>query len=196
MHFGWFPSNASLASVLGDIASSGIGGLGISWESCPSLTEVEEVTVDWMRQLVGLSDQWLGTIHDTASTACLTALLAARERAGKFALQDGGLQALPSALVVYTTEEAHSSIEKSTLLAGFGRDNLRIVDMDKSTRAMRPDSLATEIDQDLLSGRVPAAVIASCGRFHARDEHGCISDGVRANENVAWHGARRRCVDG
>ncbi len=163
MHFGWFPSNASLASVLGDIASSGIGGLGISWESCPSLTEVEEVTVDWMRQLVGLSDQWLGTIHDTASTACLTALLAARERAGKFALQDGGLQALPSALVVYTTEEAHSSIEKSTLLAGFGRDNLRIVEMDKSTRAMSPDSLATEIEHDLLSGRVPAAVIASCG---------------------------------
>ena len=82
MHFGWFPSNASLASVLGDIASSGMGTLGISWESCPSLTEVEEVTVNWMRELVGLSDAWQGTIHDTASTACLTALLAARERAG------------------------------------------------------------------------------------------------------------------
>jgi len=163
MHFGWFPSNASLASVLGDITSSGLGALGISWESCPSLTEVEEVTVDWMRQLVGLSDQWQGTIHDTASTACLTALLAAREKASEFSLQQGGLQALPDALVVYTTEEAHSSIEKSTLLAGFGRDNLRIVQVDKKTRAMKPDSLALAIEDDLRFGRVPTAVMASCG---------------------------------
>ena len=163
MHFGWFPSNASLASVLGDIASSGLGALGISWESCPSLTEVEEVTVDWMRQLVGLSDQWRGTIHDTASTACLTALLAAREKAGKFCLQHGGLQALPDALVVYTTEEAHSSVEKSALLAGFGRDNLRMVQMDTNTRAMSPNALALAIDDDLRLGRVPTAVVASCG---------------------------------
>ena len=71
MHFGWFPSNASLASVLGDIASSGLGTLGISWESCPALTEVEEVVCDWLRQLTGLSDAWQGTIHDTASPASL-----------------------------------------------------------------------------------------------------------------------------
>ena len=57
MHYGWFPSNASLASVLGDIASSGMGTLGISWESCPALTEVEEVVCDWLRQLTGLSEQ-------------------------------------------------------------------------------------------------------------------------------------------
>ena len=62
MHFGWFPSNASLASVLGDITSSGLGTLGISWESCPALTEVEEVVCDWLRQLTGLSQQWEGTI--------------------------------------------------------------------------------------------------------------------------------------
>lgn len=163
MHFGWFPSNASLASVLGDIASSGIGALGISWESSPSLTEVEEVTVDWMRQLVGLSDRWRGTIHDTASTACLTALLAAREKAGKFSSQHGGLQVLANALVVYTTEEAHSSVEKSALLAGFGRDNLRMVQMDRNTWAMSPNALATAIDDDLRLGRVPTAVVASCG---------------------------------
>ena len=80
MHYGWFPSNASLASTLGDIASSGLGTLGISWESCPALTEVEDVVCDWMRQLTGLSDSWEGCIQDTASTACLTALLIARER--------------------------------------------------------------------------------------------------------------------
>lgn len=163
MHFGWFPANASLASVLGDIASAGLGTLGISWESCPALTEVEEVTVDWMRQLTGLSEKWKGTIQDTASTACLTALIAARERASDFSLQQGGLQALPAAMIVYTTEEAHSSIEKSALLAGFGRNNLRIVNMDTKTRTMLPDELEKEIKKDLTDGRVPAAIIASCG---------------------------------
>ena len=64
MHFGWFPSNASLSSILGDMASSGLGSLGISWESSPALTEVEEVVVDWMRQLCGLSDEWHGVIQD------------------------------------------------------------------------------------------------------------------------------------
>ena len=78
MHFGWFPSNASLASILGDFASSGLASLGISWESSPALTEVEEVVVDWLRDLTGLSDAWSGVIQDTASTACLVAMLAAR----------------------------------------------------------------------------------------------------------------------
>lgn len=163
MHFGWFPANASLASVLGDMASSGIGGLGISWESCPALTEVEEVTVDWMRQLVGLSDGWHGSIADTASTACLTALLAARERASKFSLQGGGLQSLAAPLVVYGTAEAHSSIEKGALLAGYGRDNLRMVGVASHTRAMDTQALARAIDEDVRHGRVPAAIVVSCG---------------------------------
>ena len=100
MHFGWFPSNASLASTLGDIASSGLGTLGISWESCPAATELEEVVCDWMRQLTGLSDSWQGCIQDTASTACLTALLLARERASDFSQNRGGLHGNDRPLVV------------------------------------------------------------------------------------------------
>ena len=103
MHFGWFPSNASLSSVLGDIASSGLGCLGISWESCPALTEVEETVCDWMRQLVGLSANWEGCIQDTASTACLTALLVARERASDFSQNAAGLQGLERPLTVYAS---------------------------------------------------------------------------------------------
>ncbi len=163
MYFGWFPSNASLASVLGDIASSGLGTLGISWESCPALTEVEEVTVDWMRQLVGLSEHWSGTIHDTASTACLTALIAARERAGEFCLNDTGLQGLSSPLVLYASGEAHSSVEKAALLAGFGRENLRIIAVDPESRSMRIDALAGVIESDVAAGRTPAAIVASIG---------------------------------
>jgi aromatic-L-amino-acid decarboxylase len=163
MHFGWFPSNASLASVLGDIASSGLGTLGISWESCPALTEVEEITVDWMRQLTGLSEAWKGTIHDTASTACLTALIAARERASNFCLNDSGLQGLSSPLVVYASDEAHSSVEKAALLAGFGRENLRIIAVDPISRSMQADALAGAVELDLAEGRTPVAIVASIG---------------------------------
>jgi aromatic-L-amino-acid decarboxylase len=163
MHYGWFPSNASLASVLGDIASSGLATLGISWESCPALTEVEEVVCDWMRQLTGLSDTWEGCIQDTASTSCLTSLLLARERASDYAQNHGGLQAQDQPLVVYTTAEAHSSVAKAALLAGFGNDNLRLVEMDPTDRSMQAHSLAIAIENDIAAGRNPAAVVASVG---------------------------------
>jgi len=163
MHFGWFPSNASLASALGDIASAGLGTLGISWESCPAATELEEVVCDWLRQLTGLSDAWQGCIQDTASTSCLTALLLARERASDFSQNRGGLQGQEQALVVYTTEEAHSSVVKAALLAGFGEHNLRRVEMDPDTRAMRASSLAQLVASDIEVGLIPAAVVASTG---------------------------------
>ena len=163
MHFGWFPSNASLASVLGDIASSGLGTLGISWESCPALTEVEEVVVDWLRQLTGLSSAWHGTIHDTASTACLTALIAARERATGYGETRGGLQDEPAPLIVYTTDQAHSSVEKAALLAGFGRDNVRTIAVEPADQSMRADALARAVERDIADGNVPCVVIASVG---------------------------------
>ncbi len=162
-HFGWFPSNASLSSVLGDIASSGLGGLGISWESNPALTEVEEVMCDWMRQLCGLSPAWSGTIQDTASTAVLVALISAREKASRNSFTGGGLQALSQPLVVYATAQAHSSIMKAVALAGFGQDNLRLVDTDPVTYAIDPSALERAIEEDLAQGRRPAAVVASLG---------------------------------
>jgi aromatic-L-amino-acid decarboxylase len=163
MHFGWFPSNASLSSVLGDIASAGLGTLGISWESCPALTEIEEVVCDWMRQLAGLSDQWKGTIHDTASTACLTALMVARERQSGYCEFGGGLQSIENPLVVYSTDQAHSSVVKAALLAGFGQDNLRWISTDPKTREMSVPALAKAMEEDSVAGRVPAAVVVSLG---------------------------------
>ena len=79
--FGYFPSNGELSSVLGDYLSTGLGVLGLSWQSSPALTEVEEVATDWLRQMVGLSPRWSGVIQDTASTSTLVALICARERA-------------------------------------------------------------------------------------------------------------------
>ena len=163
MHFGWFPSNASLESVLGDVASSGLGTLGISWESCPALTEVEEVMCDWMRQLVGLSGQWEGTIHDTASTACLTALLLARERSTAYCQNREGLQGHDKPLMVYLTGESHSSVMKSALLAGFGERNIRTVPVDPVTRAMIPEALSDQMRSDRSAGCQPCVIVATVG---------------------------------
>ena len=160
--FGYFPSNASLASVLGDFLSTGLGVLGLSWQASPALTELEEVVTDWMRQLVGLSGGWSGVIHDTASSSTLVALLCARERATDFSLARGGLQAEERPLVVYASDQAHSSVEKAALLAGFGRANVRAVAHD-SAYALRPDALEEAVRQDLDAGKRPCAVVATTG---------------------------------
>lgn len=186
MHFGWFPSNAALASVLGDIASSGLGSLGISWESCPALTEVEEVVCDWLRQLTGLSERWHGTIHDTASTACVVALTLARERASKLSKNAGGLQALACPLVVYTTSQAHSSVAKGVQLAGFGRENLRVVAEDPHTRAMLPEALRDAIERDVAEGRIPAAIVASVGATATTAIDPLVPIAALAGEHGVW----------
>jgi aromatic-L-amino-acid/L-tryptophan decarboxylase len=162
-NFGWFPSNASLSSVLGDIAASGLGALGITWQSAPALTEVEEVVVEWLRELTALPAGWKGVIQDTASTGCLVALLAARERATKYSGARGGMQAEGEPLTVYTTQHAHSSVPKAVALAGYGQDNLRFVDVDPVTYAMRPESLNAALDADAAAGRRPAAVVVNVG---------------------------------
>ena len=160
--FGYFPANSSLASVLGDYLSTGLGVIGLSWQSSPALSELEEVTTDWMRQMVGLSSAWSGVIQDTASTSTLVALLSARERTTSYGLVRGGLQAEARPLVVYVSAHSHSSVEKAALLAGFGRDNLRVVAHDAEF-AMRADALAQAIAADVAAGRTPCAVVATTG---------------------------------
>ena len=171
--FGFFPANALAAGVLGDLASTGLGVLGLSWQASPALTEVEEVTVDWMRQALGLSDQWFGAIQDTASGATLVALIAAREKASGYAMQAGGLQGGAARLVVYGSEGAHSSVAKAALLAGFGRDNLRLIPVGADF-AMCPQALAKAMAEDRAAGLVPCAVVATCG-----------ATGTTACDNVA-----------
>ena len=162
-YFGWFPSNASLSSVLGDLAASGLGALGITWQSAPALTEVEEVVVDWLRELTGLPATWKGVIQDTASTACLVALLAARERATGYSETAGGLQSRDKPLTVYTTAHAHSSVMKAVALAGYGKANLRYAEVDTASYGMRPDALAAALERDVADGCQPAAVVATIG---------------------------------
>ncbi len=162
-NFAWFPSNASLSSVLGDIATSGLGALGITWQSAPALTELEQVVCDWMRQLTGLSDDWHGTILDGASSACLVAMLVARERASDGSLRRGGLQAEAAPLTVYCSADAHSSVMKAALLAGYGAHNLRLVPVRSPGREMDTGELAGMIASDLAAGSRPAVVVATAG---------------------------------
>ncbi|MDD1017148.1 DOPA decarboxylase [Pseudomonas rubra] len=160
--FGYFPSNGCLSSVLGDFLSTGLGVLGLSWQSSPALSELEETTVDWLRQMVGLSDQWSGVIQDTASTSTLVALISARERSSDYALAKGGLQGQGKPLMIYTSAQAHSSVDKAALLAGFGKDNIRYIETDENF-AMRPQALAVAIEQDLANGLQPCAIVATTG---------------------------------
>ena len=160
--FGYFPSNGTLASVLGDYVSTGLGVLGLAWQASPALTELEEVVTDWMRGMLGLSAAWSGVIQDTASTSTLIALICARERATNYGSIHGGLQAEEQPLVVYTSGHSHSSVDKAALLAGFGRANIRIVAHDER-HAMRPEALAEAIAADLRAGRKPCAVVATSG---------------------------------
>ena len=160
--FGYFPSNGELSSVLGDYLSTGLGVIGLSWQSSPALTELEETVTDWVRRMVGLRDGWSGVIQDTASTSTLVALLSARERTTDYGATRGGLQAEPRPLIVYGSAEAHSSVSKAALLAGFGRQNLRDIEVDEAY-AMRPEALEAAIAADLAAGAEPCAIVATTG---------------------------------
>ena len=161
-YFAYFPSNGLLAGVLGDMASTGLGVLGLAWQSGPAITEIEDVVLDWVRQMTGLSEAWHGVIQDTASTSTLVALITARERATRYALARGGLQAEPKPLAIYVSAQSHSSVDKAALLAGFGRDNLRLVPCDENY-AMRADALDALVQMDTSAGMLPCAVVATTG---------------------------------
>jgi aromatic-L-amino-acid decarboxylase len=160
--YGYFPSNGELASVLGDYLSTGLGVLGLSWQSSPALTEVEEVATDWARQMLGLSSAFSGVIQDTASTCTLVALVCARERASKYSLGRGGLQDEEQPLAVYISNQSHSSVEKAALLAGIGRSHIRVLPTDEH-HALEPEALARAIQADRERGVTPCAVVATTG---------------------------------
>lgn len=159
---GYFPANASLASVLGDMAAGGLGVLGLAWQASPALTEIEEAVVDWLRQMTGLSAAWQGVLADTASASTLVALLCARERATGFGLDRGGLRQAGRPLTIYASQQSHSSVEKAALLAGFGRENLRLVACGPEW-GLDPAALEAALAADVAAGRQPCAIVATSG---------------------------------
>jgi aromatic-L-amino-acid/L-tryptophan decarboxylase len=183
--FAYFPANNSPASVLGEMLTAGLGAQCMSWQTSPAATELEEVVMDWLRQMIGLPDGMKGVIQDTASTATLTALLTAREVATGFSCNEKGLYrheennaegqsqsplgqrhgeryGTGRTLRVYASSEAHSSIEKGVKIAGYGRENLCYIETDEKY-AMKPGKLEQAIVKDIESGFKPACVIATIG---------------------------------
>ena len=157
--FAYFPANNSPPSVLAEMLTAGLGVQCMIWETSPAAAELEEVVLDWLRQMLGLPEGLKGVIQDTASTASLCALLTAREVATGFTSNEKGLN---NNLRVYTSEEGHSSIEKAVKIAGFGRENICYIPTDHNY-AMQPEKLKQAIENDLSEGKKPACVIATIG---------------------------------
>jgi aromatic-L-amino-acid decarboxylase len=163
--FGYFPANTSGPSILGELLSAGLGVQGMLWATSPACTELETHLLDWMVDLLGLPVGFTsasaggGVIQDSASSAALCAILAARERKTEMASNETGCD---GRLTAYTSSEAHSSIEKAIKIAGIGRSNLRLIQVD-SRSAMRTALLEEAIQADLLAGRKPFFVSATIG---------------------------------
>jgi aromatic-L-amino-acid decarboxylase len=160
--YGYFPSNNDYASILGDYLSTGLGVLGLSWQSSPAVSELEELVTGWVRQMTGLSDSWSGVIQGDASTCTLVALISARERTSQYSGFKAGLQGEDRRLTVYTSGQSHSSVQKAALLAGFGLANVRSIPADDNY-SMRPEALAAAIEADVANGLTPCAVVATTG---------------------------------
>src|SRR5918994_1377404 len=160
--FAYFPGNTSPPSVLAEMLTATLNAQCMSWATAPAATELEQVVMEWLRQMVGLPEGFVGSIQDTASTATLLALLSARERASGFAAGTRGLSRTGTQLTVYASTEAHSSVDKAVKLAGYGLDQLRRIPVQHAY-AMQPGALEEAIRRDVAEGRVPACVIATVG---------------------------------
>ena len=202
--FAFFPANNSGASVLGDSISSGLGVQGMVWATSPSCTELEMAVMDWLVEAMGLPGAFSfaggggGVIQDSASSANLCAVIAARERATGLASNrtggDGGL-------IAYASTETHSSVEKGIRVAGIGSENLRIVGVDDNL-AMRPDLLEAEMQRDRAAGRVPFFVCGTVGTTSSQAMDPlpgigeiCRREGVWLHVDAAMAGAAALCPE-
>lgn len=158
--FGYFGISASGPGVLGDLLSSALNQQAMLWRTSPAATELEAVTLGWLRDLLGLPATFEGVIYDTASISTLHALAAARERSLPEVRRTGLAGRQP--VRVYCSEHAHSSVEKAMMLLGLGQNSLTKVECDAEFR-MRPGKLLTAVERDRRAGILPMAVVATVG---------------------------------
>ncbi len=186
--YAFFPCNNSGPSILGELLSAGLSVQGMMWATSPAATELETHVMDWLIDMLGLPETFRssgsggGVIQDTASSASLCALIAARERATDFAVNESGGT---GGLVAYTSSQAHSSIEKAVRITGIGSDNLRLIDVD-ATFAMRPEALAARIEADREAGLTPAFVCATVGTTSSNGIDPVPEIGRICRDNAVW----------
>jgi aromatic-L-amino-acid decarboxylase len=198
--FAYFPANASPASMLAEQLSNAIAAQGMLWQTSPAVTEVEQVMIDWLRQALGLPAGFTGTIHDSATTATLSAVLTMREQALDWAGLTGGLSGQPT-LRLYASDQTHSSVDKAARIAGIGQANLVKVPTDTSL-SMKPGALAGAIQTDREAGRLPIGVVlcaggTSVGAFDRMAD--CIAvakaHGLPVHVDAAWAGSAMICPE-
>ena len=160
----YFNSTSSDPGIFAELISAAFNSNGMLWKSNPASTELEEVTLDWLRQMLGLSNEHWGIIYDLASTSTMQAIVAARESLDDYSIREkgfGGLQNKPR-LRMYASEQAHSSIEKGAIVAGIGLEGVRKIATDENFR-MIPEELEKAIAEDIANGWKPFCVVATVG---------------------------------
>jgi aromatic-L-amino-acid decarboxylase len=156
--FGFFATSAPPPSILADFVSAALNANAMLWKASPAATELELVTLSWLRQWLGLPSEFFGIIYDTASVGVMQALVAARE----YADPECRIKGMSPGLIVYVSEHTHNSTEKAAIILGFGRDNIRRIPVDECFR-MRPDLLAEAIQKDIAGGKRPCFITVSVG---------------------------------
>jgi aromatic-L-amino-acid decarboxylase len=154
----YFAISASQPGILAEMLAAALNVNGMLWKSCPALTELEQVTLGWLRQWIGLPPEFFGIIYDTASMSTLHALAAAREMADPHSRIRGN----SGGLVMYTSEQAHSSVEKAGITLGIGQDNIRKIPVDDAFR-MRVDALRQAVEADQRAGKKPFCIVPTIG---------------------------------
>jgi len=198
--FAYFPANVTPPSMLAEMLVNALGVNGMLWETSPAATELEEQMIDWLKGMLKLPKSWSGVIQDTASSATFCAVLAARERATDWRVNETGMGDAPK-LAYYTSIEAHSSLEKAVKMAGLGKAAIRLVPVD-ADHAMQPKALADMMAADRAAGIIPAMVMATVGSTSvgAADPLQPIAIIARANKayfhvDAAWAGSAMICPE-
>jgi aromatic-L-amino-acid decarboxylase len=156
--FAYFACTGSTPAVLGEMLAAALNTNGLHWKTSPAVAELEQRTLGWLREWIGLSEEWFGIVYDTASTSSMHAIVCAREMVDPGARTSGS----SNDLVLYTSDQSHSSIEKGAIAVGVGQQNVRKVSSDSEFR-MRADALAEMVEADKRAGKRPFCVVATVG---------------------------------
>lgn len=198
--FAYFPANAAPASMLAEQLANAMACNALIWQTSPAATEIEQVMIRWLAQALGLPAAFTGTLHDSATTATLSAILTMREAALDFTGNTQGLFAQPT-LRLYASAENHSSVDKAVRVAGIGQHNLVKI-ATSAEDAMRPEALDAAIAADRAAGHLPAGVILCAGgtSVGAFDDIGaCIAvahaHGLPVHVDAAWAGSAMICPE-
>jgi aromatic-L-amino-acid decarboxylase len=200
---GYFSTTTTAPGILGEVLAAALNVSAMTWQTSPAATELETVVLDWVRQMLGLPEEFRGVVYDTASVALVHALAAAREELGYDVRRAGlaGRRDVP-ALVVYASDQAHSSVEKAAIMLGLGEENVRRVATDGAYR-MEVGALRAALDEDARAGRRPLAVVATVGTTSATSVDPveevagvCRERGVWLHVDAAYGGAMALLEEG